>query len=131
MLTFLNHKLDQLHNILFNRNVALAYLYTGAAAINLALWGMLFANIQTVYRSSREFITLHYKVGIGPDFVGPWYALFAVPLFGLVILLFNCIAGKMVYHHERFSVYALAVTALCVQGILGWALYLPLKANLF
>lgn len=131
MIHTLSRKCDQLQNILFYRNKALLYLYGTATVLHLLLWGTLLVNIQTVYQPTKEFITLHYKVGIGPDFVGPWYAIFAIPFIGLVVLGLNCALGKLAYHYERYSVYSLAVGACCAQIMLLWVLYLILKANLF
>ena len=127
----LNHALDQLQNFLFYRNGILAAFYGAALALHIGMWGIFFANLQTIYQPTKEVITLHYKVGIGPDFVGPWYMILAVPLFGLIVLVLNCAVSRSVYHSERFSAHALAVSTIAIQAVLAWVLYLTIKANLF
>lgn len=131
MMPFLTRAIDQVQHFLFYRNTALFYLYAATALAHIFLWGILIANRHIIYQPSKEFITLHYKVGIGPDFVGPWYGILALPFLGLAILVGNCIIGRWVYHSERFSSYALAVGALYLQLILAWSLYLIVKANLY
>ncbi len=131
MFHVLNQKWNQLEGWLLFGNKALVYLYSAACVFHLFVWGILAANFQTVYQPTKEFITLHYKVGIGPDFVGPWYVIFGIPLLGLAVLIVNCVLSRTVYHQERFSAYALAAAAASIQIILGWVLYLTVKANLF
>lgn len=131
MIPFLKRSFDQLQHVLFYRNTTLVYLYGAAAITHVFLWGILIANRTIVYQPAKEFITLHYKVGIGPDFVGPWYGILVLPLFGLAVLVGNCIIGRWAYHSERFSSYALAASALYLQLIFAWALYLIVKANLY
>ncbi len=131
MLHPLIQKWNQLESWLFFRNKALFYLYGSACVVHIVMWGVFFANLQTIYQPTKEFITLHYKVGIGPDFVGPWYVILTIPLCAMIVLILNCFLGRLIYHNERFSAYTLAATALMVQLVCGWALYLIIKANLF
>lgn len=131
MIQALIQKWDHMQHFLFYRNKVLAHLYEAAALAHLAMWGILAANIQTVYQPKKEFITLHYKVGIGPDFVGPWYLILLFPLFGCAVLISHCALSRIMYRHDRFSSGALAVSALCLQGVISWALFLIIKANLF
>lgn len=131
MLHALNQKWDQLEGWLCFRDKVLVYLYGAALIVHIFVWGILLVNFQTVYQPTKEFITLHYKVGIGPDFVGPWYMILVIPLASLALLILNCLLGRMLYHQERFSAYSLAATALCGQIVIGWILYLIVKANLF
>mgnify|MGYP001565302320 FL=1 len=126
-----SHIWDQIDRNLLCRDRLLLYFYGTAAILHVVLWGVFVANLHTLYQPDKEFIALHYKVGIGPDFVGPWYYILAIPFLGLAVLAGNMIIGKHTYHHEKFSVYALSSSAACIQGVLIWSLLLIIKANLF
>ncbi len=128
---FLSQLWDQIEGGVLCRDRLLLYVYGVAIILHLALWGIFIMNLNTIYQPDKEFIALHYKVGIGPDFVGPWYYSLAIPLLGLAVIAINMTIGKRAYHHEKFSVYSLAAASMCIQGILIWSFILIVKTNLF
>ena len=61
-----------------------------------------------------EPIFLHYNVLFGVDYLGSWWKVFYLPLFGLLILLTNFIIGWSLFGKDKFIAQILnAVSVFC------------------
>ncbi len=69
-------------------------------------------------QKTDEILPLHYNIYFGIDYMGGWYSLFIVPLFGLIVLLFNFLLSLFIHFKDKFLSYSLSVVALFVQMIL-------------
>ncbi|NMB47861.1 hypothetical protein GYA13_00235 [Candidatus Kuenenbacteria bacterium] len=58
---------------------------------------------------------LRYSVYFGIDLIGPWWAVFFLPLAGLVILVVNFILAYSLFLRSNIISYFLVFTALAVQ----------------
>lgn len=56
-----------------------------ALFFHLSTWGIIFLN----FSPQDTLITLHYTMYFGVDKVGTWKEAFAIPLFGLIVLITN------------------------------------------
>ncbi|MBI4600229.1 hypothetical protein HY732_04920 [Candidatus Uhrbacteria bacterium] len=122
--------LDTWYTRAFFRDHLFFGISSAALFAHAAVWLLLFLGFDTIYTSDREYITLHYKILFGTDFVAQWFVIFLVPLVGLFVLIVNFILERTLYHIERRLAYALAAAALAVNSILIFALYLLLQVNL-
>lgn len=95
------------------------------------LWGMIWYYYDVIYQPGRDFFALHYRVQYGIDFLTPWYYVFAIPAFGLLIIAMNAILARYGHLHERFGMHIAMIGACAVQVILLWALYLIIQVNIF
>ena len=85
--------------------------------LNLVSWIFLAIKIAPLrYLSVSGTIPLHYNLYFGVDVFGQWYHVFALPLFGLCIIIFNNLLGYVMYEHEKllsyFLVYIQTITHL-------------------
>lgn len=78
----------------------------------------------------NPFIPLHYNVLFGIDRFGPWYNIFWIPAFGLLVLFLNVIVGTVVYHQEKFMTTLLVAGTLGVQFTLFSSMVLIVLVNL-
>ncbi len=59
-------------------------------------------------------IFLHHNILFGVDLTGPWYAVFYLPLIGIIILTLNLFLGMFLYKKDKLTSHVLAlVTFLC------------------
>ncbi|MBH41538.1 MAG: hypothetical protein CL685_02390 [Candidatus Magasanikbacteria bacterium] len=59
-------------------------------------------------------IFLHHNVLFGVDLTGPWYAVFYLPLIGIIILIVNLLLGMFLYKKDKLTSQVLAlVTFFC------------------
>ncbi len=77
-----------------------------------------------------QFLSLHYTVYSGVDWVGNWLYLFLYPLLGTAIIGYNFWLGSRVYSRDRLLSYFLAATALIAQIILTVFIIFLLSINI-
>src|SRR3989339_60385 len=65
-----------------------------------------------------NFIPLHYNVFFGVDKFGPWYTVFQLPIFGLLVLLVNFYLATRFFKREKALSGFFCVTALLAQFML-------------
>lgn len=123
--------LDTAYTRAFFRDRLLFLLSLAGIGMHGALWVLLFLGFDTIYTPDREYITLHYKILFGTDFVGQWFSVFLVPLTGMIVLAVNFFLARTLYHIEHRLAYVLVSASFVVQGILVFALYLLLQINLY
>lgn len=102
-----------------------------AAFIHIGLWVSIALQWHSIGGSGSDIIVLHYKVGVGPDLVGPWYEFFILPLLGLLILALNTVCARAWYPFSKQGACALAVTSCALQLAVFWAVKLIIRVNLF
>lgn len=102
-----------LFKIAFKDKIISVCFFT-SLALNFFIWIYCFLNI----RAGEELIYLHYNLYFGVDFIGAWYKVFIIPIFGLIILLINYPISIQIYLKDKFISCVLACSALFSQGIL-------------
>lgn len=93
--------------------------------INVALW--LWLLWQT--KDFSGHIPLHYNIYFGIDYLGPWYALFYLPLIGLIFLIFNLSIGAFSFEREKMLGYFLLGSSSFSQLILLVASFFIIYIN--
>jgi hypothetical protein len=77
-----------------------------------------------------QFIPLHYNIYFGVDKFGPWFEIFELPLFGLLVWLINTwLAARFL---PRFPALAnfLSAIGLLLQFALLFAVYFTILLNM-
>jgi hypothetical protein len=82
--------------------------------LNIASWVWLLLNIGPHLGQ----VFLHYNILFGVNLVGPWYAVFALPLAGLCIIILNALLGWMLYKQDEFASYLLGGVSVFVNALL-------------
>lgn len=78
--------------------------------INILSWLWLIFQI----RPQQEDIFLHYNILFGVDYLGSWWKVFYLPIFGLLIFLINTIIGWALFGKDKFIAQILnAVNLFC------------------
>lgn len=90
------------------------FLLLAGLLLNIGSWIWLSLNIQPHLGQ----VFLHYNVLFGVDLVGPWYAVFALPLAGFFIILLNAALGWMLFKQDPFAAYLLNAVSIFVNILL-------------
>lgn len=78
--------------------------------INILSWLWLVFQI----KPQQEEIFLHYNILFGVDYIGSWWKVFYLPIFGLLILLTNTLVGWFLFGKDKFVAQILnAVNLFC------------------
>ncbi|MFA6131724.1 MAG: hypothetical protein WC702_01485 [Patescibacteria group bacterium] len=77
-----------------------------------------------------QYIPLHYNIFFGVDKFGPWYMIFQLPLFGLLVIAINSFFSVRFFGREKALSIFLVVMALLVQLMLLAAMYFVTLLNL-
>jgi len=96
---------------LYLRRKQHAILMGMALFFNLGSWIWLGIHI----RPHLGDVFLHYTILFGVDLIGPWYAVFSLPLTGLLILLLNGMLGWLLFRKDPFVGYLLHVSSIIVN----------------
>jgi len=78
---------------------------------------------------AREYVVLHYNIYFGISSLGPWYQIFIIPLWGIVIWLVNFFLSFHYYLKIKIISYFLAISAGAINLILLVASILLIIAN--
>jgi len=79
-------------------------------AINILSWLWLIFQI----KPQQEDIFLHYNILFGVDYLGSWWKVFYLPIFGLLILITNNLIGWLLFGKDKFIAQILnAVNLFC------------------
>ena len=98
--------------------------------VNLAIWVVLYIKIKPLsFISEFGQIPLHYNIYFGIDKIGPWYNVFALPLIGLIVIIFNNILGYTFYLKEKLISHFLVGSQFIVQIILAFGAFLIILLN--
>jgi len=77
-----------------------------------------------------KFIPLHYNIFFGVDKFGPWYSVFELSIFGLVVLFLNTWLAAKYFERERALSGFFSATAFLVQILLLAAMYFTILLNM-
>ncbi|MEA2064747.1 MAG: hypothetical protein U9O66_00425 [Patescibacteria group bacterium] len=99
------------------KDKAMSLCFFASLLLNIFIWIGYFLNI----KNGESLIYLHYNIYFGVDFIGAWYKIFIIPIFGLIILLINYFISIRIYLNNKFASYILAGSALFAQFILLFA----------
>ncbi len=76
------------------------------------------------------YIPLHYNVFFGVDKFGPWYSVFQLPAFGLMVLFFNIYLSIRFFEQELVLSKFFIFLALLIQIMLLAAMYFTVLLNM-
>jgi hypothetical protein len=80
--------------------------------------------------ATGKFIPLHYNIYFGVDKFGPWYSVFELSLFGLLVLILNTWLAARYFERESALAAFLNVVNPIVQFLLLAATYFIILLNL-
>jgi len=123
--------LDRYYTKLFFRDRVFSLFFVAGLLAHAAQWILLFLAFDTIYSPDKAYITLHYKIIFGTDFVAQWFSIFLVPLVGLAVFIINALISRTLYNIDKRLAIACMATAFFVNAVLLWALYLLLQVNLY
>lgn len=78
----------------------------------------------------EEYIPLHYNIFFGVDKFGPWYSVFELSVFGLIVLFLNTWLAARYFERERALSAFFSVTNLLIQFLLLAAMYFTILLNM-
>ncbi len=87
------------------------FLFAAGLLLNIIAWWI----VVFLIRPTSVTVPLHYNVFYGTDLAGSGYYLYAVPLVGSVILLFNYFLYRRTAKLDAFIANSVAGTALASQ----------------
>lgn len=122
-------RLDAFYTKFFLRDRQFFLLFAGAVGVNALIWTLLALGLDTFRPSDTEYITLHYKIIFGTDFIARWETIFLIPGLGVFFIAVNMVVGRSMYHIQKTLSNALMLTALFGNVVLFFALYLLLRVN--
>lgn len=77
-----------------------------------------------------KYIPLHYNIYFGVDKFGPWYLVFELSVFGLIVLLLNTWLAARFFEGEPVLSKFLSVATLLIQIMLLAAMYFTILLNM-
>lgn len=87
--------------------------------LNILIWLAVGIKLQPFsYLSASGNIPLHFNVYFGIDVYAPWYYVFIIPAFGLMVIILNNIIGYLLFAKERLLSYFLAYVQTLVNLVL-------------
>lgn len=84
-----------------------------ALLLNIIHWTVLYSKIKL----GEGDILLHYNVITGPDLIGKSLLAYLIPLFALILLIFNFILSAIFYRKEKLVSYFINIATIPVQLI--------------
>lgn len=96
---------------LYFKNLPILIMNLISLAVNVFIWVWLLWQIGP----TSEPIFLHYNILFGVDYIGEWWRVLFLPIFGLLILLVNLVLGWVLYNRDKLFSYLLTVGALLCQ----------------
>ncbi len=118
----------------FKKNLAwqdliIKILFAVAAFGNLAQWYLATSAGLRLART-LPFLSLHYTVYSGVDWIGPWFYIFLYPLIGTLLGAVNFWLASRVYSRERLLSYILGATAFIGEALLAVFIIFLLSINI-
>jgi hypothetical protein len=87
------------------------FLFSAGLLLNIIAWWI----VAFLIRPTSGIIALHYNVFYGTDLTGSGYYLYAVPLAGSVILLFNYLLYRRTFKLDVFIANTVAASSLASE----------------
>lgn len=122
-------RFDAIYTRLFFRDAPYFLCMSGALAVHFLLWAFVGLGLNTFRPSDTEYITLHYKIIFGTDFIARWESILLIPALGAFILICNGSVGRSMIRTNRARARAFAAVALCANVVLLLSLYLLYRVN--
>lgn len=88
--------------------------------VQAILWLILFQRVEV----TSDPIPLHYDIYFGINLIGPWYKMYFLPLFGIIIFTVNVLFGSLVYRREKVASWMLFSAGTFAQIILLFSAHL-------
>lgn len=127
----IRHLVERVYVQWFHHNRFLVLSLFVGLVLNCGIWTLFLLKLGVLYQPERQFITLHYKVFYGVDFLGEWYYVLLMPLFALCVLFGNFFFARKIQSANSVLATMIMVAALAIQPIVAGALYLLIQINLF
>ncbi len=96
---------------LFFKNLPILVMSLVSLAVNVFIWVWLLWQINP----TGEPIFLHYNILFGVDYIGEWWRVLFLPIFGFLILLINFLLGWVMFNRDKLLSYLLNAGALLCQ----------------
>lgn len=96
---------------LYFKNLPNLIMLSLSLAVNILSWLWLVFQI----KPQQEDIFLHYNVLFGVDYLGSWWKVFYLPIFGLLIFWTNMIIGWALFGKDKFIAQILNAVSLFCQ----------------
>ncbi len=94
--------------------------------VNIILWVSAFF----IYNlADHGLVILHYNIDFGIDLIGQPREFFILPIFGLMVIIINSWIAMFIGRKGRFSAHLLLGSALLVNCLLGFILFLLFNIN--
>lgn len=127
----LRTRIDDWFTVLFFRNRWFCIESAIVTLLHCGIWILLFLNWDILVQEGRDFISLHYSVYSGVDFVAPWYAIFVAPaIAGCIAIGHSAWARLQVLSHPALAHMTMIVAGV-VQIIVSVSLWLVIRINIF
>jgi hypothetical protein len=96
---------------LYFKNLPILFFGVVSLFVNVFIWIWLLWQIGP----SPDPIFLHYNILFGVDYIGEWWRVLFLPIFGLLILLVNFLLGWLLFGRDKLLAYLLNAGALFCQ----------------
>ncbi|MBI4253372.1 hypothetical protein HY623_04340 [Candidatus Uhrbacteria bacterium] len=125
----LHPSLDALYTKFFFRDRPFFLFIAGAGGLSILSWLFLIINLDTFRPSDTEYITLHYKMIVGTDFIARWESIFLIPALAVFIVVCNTALARGMIHAHKPLARALSCAALITSAVLYMSLTLLYRIN--
>lgn len=127
----LRTRIDDWYTTVFFRNRFFLLESIGVALLHGGIWALLFLNWSILVQEGRDFISLHYSVFSGVDFVAPWYAIFVAPAIAGCIAIGHGVWARLHVLGRPALAHLAMIGAGVIQCIVFVALWLVIRINIF
>lgn len=122
-------RFDTFYTKVFFRDRPFLLIGIGALCIHGLIWLLLILGFDTFRATDTEYITLHYRIIFGTDFIARWESIFLIPGLGAGMIVLNTMIARAIYHIGRIVSVALMSAACVGNALLLLVLYLLLQIN--
>ena len=114
---------------LFRLHPYFKYVALASLVLLVLVWALPLWKILPII-GNEPFLSLHYNVYFGVDYIGPWYHIFMLPVIGLVLFIINFIFEVVYFEREKILSYFFATSTVFVELILFVAMTLIVLLNI-
>ncbi len=77
-----------------------------------------------------EVVPIHYNIHYGVDKTGPWWRLFTLPAFALIVLVLNAVLSTTLWKHDHVLARYVAGMTVVVAGLAFIAMIFVVLLNM-
>lgn len=108
----------------FSRSTLVVSVFLFLCTLVLPIWRIV------PIASEQQYVPLHYNVYFGVDRFGPWYAIFVLPILGLVFLIVNVVLQTHFALREKLLVRFFSASTVILELNLFVAMVLIVLLNI-